>query len=80
MSTKDQYGPPLEKCIQAMRDQMAKPENVEKPNWHSTRLKNLIDKLNYNLYLLTDGDLEDEDAMRRAANIANYAWMIADHE
>lgn len=81
MSTADRYGPPLERAIQAMRDQMAEPENVDKPDWSHLSEPGLLSGLHRNLgqlELATDAG-DRAAAFRRAANVANYAWMIADN-
>jgi hypothetical protein len=81
VSTADRYGPPLERAIQAMRDQMAEPENVAKPDWSHLDTPALVDGVYRNLDWL-DRSREPGDraeAFRRAANVANYAWMLADN-
>jgi hypothetical protein len=65
-----------------MREQMEKAENVEKPHWLSEEKSFIVlaDDLQVNLNKLTQAvrDRIVADAWRRAANAANFAWMIAD--
>ena len=81
MSKPEDYSAPLERAIQEMRDQMAKPENIAKSSWLESTPRWLAVKLADNLRSLLES-VEAGDAggvHRRAANVANFAWMLADH-
>lgn len=81
MSTLDQYATPLEHAIDKMRSQMAQPANVAKLHWHTQTFDELTERIDVNLRHLHSAYLADdtERADRCAANIANFAWMIADN-
>jgi hypothetical protein len=74
------YEAPLEAAITAMREQMAKPENVAKPHWRESSPEGLGRAVEYNLAHLFDAVYKGNqpEAVRRAANVANHAWMLAD--
>jgi hypothetical protein len=77
------YAPPLEHMIETMRAQMARPENVAKTSWLDVTFDYLEAELDRNLNELKaetwrGPDVDVEAAYRRAANVANLAWMIAD--
>ncbi len=78
MSTQDEYAKPLAHAQALMAEQMARPENVAKESWRTTDAIDLMDAFDRNTELLFAA--RDRDEMwRRAANVANFAWMIADH-
>jgi hypothetical protein len=64
-----------------MSEQMAKTENVERPSWLSdekgfTELSGDLQRnLNKLAMAVREGDVQE--SWRRAANVGNFAWMIA---
>ena len=81
MSSPDEYKEPLERAIKEMRDQMARPENVAKSSWLESTPRSLTANLDHHLARLVDAVVigDDGEAARRAANVANFAWMLADY-
>ncbi len=73
------YHEPLTRAVDRMALEMARPENVRKDHWNTVPNPTLIALLLRNLVLLYGGTNDDFDFEKRAANIANYAWMIADN-
>lgn len=74
------YAEPLEACIAEMRLQMARPENIAKSSWSESTIGSLATSVYRNLDALTDAVASGDRkaAIRRAANVANHAWMLAD--
>jgi hypothetical protein len=81
MVTIDEYGEPLERAIATMREQMGKPEYVAKPSWRGVSVGSLFSSIAHNDQRLMEAAAagDRDEAWRRAANIANHAWMIADN-
>lgn len=81
MSDTREYAQPMERCIDIMREQMARPENIAKAHWNESSSVQLLASLNYNVEKLVKAVSEHNqyEAFLRAANIANHAWMIADN-
>lgn len=75
-----EYSEPLERAIQNMRNEMARPSNEGKPLWRPGQLRGLLDACERNmndLYNAVQGKAPKQ-AEKAAADLANYAWMVAD--
>lgn len=60
----------MEKCLR---------ENDHKPGWQSDTLEELLERLEEEVDELKSGRLSNEDVIREAADVANFAMMIADN-
>ena len=83
MKTTADYLPPFSRLIEVMEEQLGKPENREKYSWYDATFEELDEALDRNLRELRAqtwrGPLFDEqEVWKRAANVANFSWMIAD--
>lgn len=77
MSTPADYSRPLYKAIALMKAQMEAPDNQAKKSIYEKTFVENMRNLSLNVKELKIAVLEDRanDAWRRAANVANYAWM-----
>lgn len=77
------YQVPLDRMTAEMAEQLAQPENLEKVSWVDATFEELDEALDRNLRELRAQTwrgplLDEEEIWKRAANVANFAWMLAD--
>ena len=87
MSGSDQYIPALDRFRSAMETELAKPKNVAKSSWLLMTDGQLIARLleeTAELIAVLDADshsdllILDQQVIKEAADVANFAMMIAD--
>jgi len=81
VKTTADYLPPFARLMEVMQEQLAK--NQQKYSWYDATFEELDEALDRNLRELRAqtwrGPLFDEQEIwKRAANVANFAWMLAD--
>lgn len=79
MSLPSEFSRPLYHAMALMQAQMNEPSNLAKPHWDQVLVADLQRDLTRNLNKLELARKEGDAAAawRRAANAANFAWMIA---
>lgn len=87
MSSQDEYARPLYRITSTMARQMAQEDNLAKKSWLGPEktVETLREDLSRNLnkFELARSSGNSEEMWRRAANVANFLWMIAhrsDHD
>jgi hypothetical protein len=80
MSTYDEFDKPLENAIREMRRLMSLPENIRKSSWLDMTISELLQQIDNHVTRLEEASNLGRSSIARleAANVANYAWMLAE--
>lgn len=81
MSKREEIEPPLLRFVEDMRAKLLMPKNLAKPHWRYSDLIYLLDRLEEEVGELKSAINRDDaraEVRREAADVANFAMMIAD--